>query len=149
MFQSASSRALQGRAHLALANGTGVVAFVARGVGLGLAGDTPLPLALPSEFSLYFVEFVGIGNASVSLAAGAATLGLYTGPAQGGVALATQQALNAITSAAPNTAGNAANLTLGNGYTIALDAATLYLNVGTANGSPAAVDVALSVRMLS
>jgi hypothetical protein len=121
------------------------LAFTIRGVQLNTTGDTPIPIALPTGFSLYYINAARIANPSASLSAGSARAGLYTAPSQGGVAMVSQTALTAITATAPNTPGNMTSMTLNNPATTALNAATLYFNVGTANGSNATVDVTVVI----
>ncbi|MGD1035907.1 MAG: hypothetical protein ABR878_01685 [Roseiarcus sp.] len=119
--------------------------LVARNVNLNALGDTPIAVPpLPNGFSRYKVNNVNIMNASTSLTT--AKLGIYTAPSQGGYAIIGQTALSTITSSSPNTSGNsdAPSVT-----TNCLNASTLYVNVGTAQGAAATADVALFVFPLS
>ena len=89
----------------------------------------------------FTVTKLQVNNASTSLTT--ATMSLYTAAAAGGSALAADQALSALTvattgnanltlaAAASNTVLNAATLTTAN---------TLYLRIGTAQGTAATVD---------
>jgi hypothetical protein len=126
----------------------GRVALIARGVNLDLVADTPIAVALPYGFSRYYLVAVRVLNASVSLTSAAAAL--YTGAGAGGIALASPQALSAITATAANTAANMTPLTLAISDTSEfVSSATLYIRCTTAQGAPATADVAIYLDPLS
>jgi parallel beta-helix repeat protein len=114
---------------------------------LNATGDTSVPITMPVGATRYTVFAIRISNSTGNLPNGTGTLGAYTGAGRTGVTLASQQALNTIiTSQADATAGNAGSMTLAVGATQSFTATTLYLNVQTAQGATAAIDVALVLR---
>lgn len=122
-----------------LASGA-VLAGALKGVNLNSA-NTDNAIAINSPTPNYIVERITVVNASTSLTT--ATAGLFTSTGGGGVAVAANQALSAITGAAINTAANALNLTVN---TLWLNSATLQFRVGTAQGATATGDVYVYIR---
>lgn len=103
---------------------------VARAVSVNALGDTALPILTSTTWS---VANVIITNASVSLTA--AVAGVFTAPSAGGTAIVAAAALAALT-----------GLTVVSQRTVATTAAftatpSMYLNVSTAQGAAATVDV--------
>ena len=116
-----------------------------RSVNLNSTGDTNVVIPLPAGFTRYAVVSVRVVNASVSLTA--AKIGIYTAASQGGVALLAQTALSGITSASANVANDMATLTpIATAY---LTNSSIYLNVGTAQGSAATADISIQIIPLS
>ena len=112
----------------------------ARSVNLNAVGDT----AVHVPYSKYIARLVTTDNASTTLAASSATLGVYTAPAAGGTAVVTA----ATGSLTPLTAA-----TKFKDCTIAasadhLTADTLYVRVGVAHGAPATCDVFMELQSL-
>jgi len=100
-----------------------------QGVNVNATGDTVLPVLNTTNYSVSNVIFT---NASVSLSSAAA--GLFTAPSAGGtgiVANAALSALSASTVVSQRTVASTATQTGPN----------LYVNVGTAQGAAATMDV--------
>ncbi|WP_158812536.1 hypothetical protein [Methylocapsa sp. S129] len=127
---------------IAALNNVGIICFTARNVNLNATGDTAVPISMPAGTSRYRLNFVAIDNSQGALPT-TARLGIYTAASQGGVAIASPQALSAITSQSTDTAGNLMVAVLNNAATTSFVDATLYVNVGTAQGTPATVDVVI------
>jgi len=102
---------------------------VATGVNANATGDTVLPII---DSSSYSVKFVVATNASVSLSSAAA--GLFTAPSAGGTAIVSNAALSALTSSTVVSERTVAS-------TAAQTGQNLYVNVGTAQGAAATLDV--------
>lgn len=100
-----------------------------KGVNVNATGDTILPIVASTFFS---VERVLFANASVSLTAAAA--GVFSGPAASGTAIVANAALSSQTS---NLIVNRPTVATTN----AMTGQMLYLNVGTAQGAAATMDV--------
>lgn len=116
-------------------------------LNLNATGDTAVPITMPVGATRYVVFAIRVSHSTGNLPNGTGTLGAYTGAGRTGVTLANQQALNTlITSQADATAGNANALTLAAANTQSFTATTLYLNVQTAQGATAAIDVAFVLR---
>lgn len=98
-------------------------------VNVNATGDTVLPVQNTGRFSVSNVVFT---NASVSLTT--ATAGLFTAPNAGGTAIVADAALSALTSASVVSQRTVAS-------TAAQTGGNLYLNVGTAQGAAATMDV--------
>lgn len=111
----------------------GLLAF-ATGVSINAAG-TDVSLAVPA--SLYIVRRVVITNASTSLGASLATLGVFTAAGGGGTVVVTPALLTGLT-VASKFADMSLALTANT-----LSAATLFLRNVIANGSAATVDAYL------
>lgn len=124
------------------------LSILTRGVNLNVTGDNYVSVALPTGITRFRIKEVIVANAS-SAPGSSARLGLYTGAGQTGVTVASQQALNAITSAAANTAGNSIVMTLNNATTTTFNVATLYINVGTINNSALTADVLIVIQPIS
>jgi hypothetical protein len=92
-------------------------------------GDTVLPIINSTTYS---VSNVVMTNASVSLTTAAA--GVFTAPAAGGTAIVSNAALSALTSSTVVSQRTVAS-------TAAQSGQNLYVNVGTAQGAAATVDV--------
>jgi len=103
---------------------------VATGVNVNSTGDQAT-LAI-NNASSYSVSNVVFTNASISLTTAAA--GLFTAPAAGGTGLVANAALSALTSSTVVSQRTVASTAL-------QTAQNLYLNVGTAQGAAATMDV--------
>lgn len=122
-------------------------AFRVANYNLNATGDTPVAIVLPPGATRWALFAVRVSNSTGNLPNGTATVGLYTGAGRTGTTLVAQQALNAvITSQADATAGNAGTTATAVGATQSFTATTIYLNVQTAQGATAAVDVAIVLR---
>jgi hypothetical protein len=102
---------------------------VATGVNANATGDTVLPII---DSSSYSVKFVVATNASVSLSSAAA--GVFTAPSAGGTAIVSNAALSALTGPTVVSERTVAS-------TAAQTGQNLYVNVGTAQGAAATLDV--------
>ena len=103
-----------------------------RGVNVNATGDTLIPLINATQFSVDAVVFT---NASTSLTTAAA--GIFPSANAGGTAIVSNAALSALTGAtvfSKRTINSNAVQTAGPG-------GSLYLNVGTAQGAAATMDV--------
>ena len=98
-------------------------------VNVNATGDTVLPVQNTGRFS---VSNVVCTNASTSLTT--ATAGLFTAPNAGGTAIVADAALSGLTSASVVSQRTVAS-------TAAQTGGNLYLNVGTAQGAAATMDV--------
>jgi hypothetical protein len=99
------------------------------GVNANATGDTVLPII---DSSSYSVKFVVATNASVSLSSAAA--GVFTAPSAGGTAIVSNAALSALTGPTVVSERTVAS-------TAAQTGQNLYVNVGTAQGAAATLDV--------
>ena len=103
---------------------------VARGVNVNATGDVAvMPIVNSSSFSVFQVVFT---NASISLTTAAA--GVFTAAAAGGTAIVANAALSGLTSATVFSQRTVATTALQTGQ-------NLYVNVGTAQGAAATMDV--------
>jgi hypothetical protein len=100
-----------------------------QGVNVNAAGDTVLPINNTSSYSVSNVVFT---NASTSLTT--ALAGVFTAPSAGGTAIVANAALSAMTSASVVSQRTVAT-------TAAQTSQNLYVNVGTAQGAAATMDV--------
>ena len=100
-----------------------------QGVNVNATGDTVLPII---DSSTYSVSNVVMTNASISLTTAAA--GVFTAPAAGGTAIVSNAALSALTGSTVVSQRTVAS-------TAAQTGQNLYVNVGTAQGAAATVDV--------
>ena len=102
---------------------------VATGVNANATGDTVLPII---DSSSYSVKFVVATNASISLSSAAA--GVFTAPSAGGTAIVSNAALSALTGPTVVSERTVASTAVQTGQ-------NLYVNVGTAQGAAATLDV--------
>ena len=103
---------------------------VATGVNVNATGDQAvLPIINSSNYSIANVVFT---NASVSLSSAAA--GLFTAPTAGGTGVVANAALSALTGPTVVSQRTVASTAIQSGQ-------NLYLNVGTAQGAAATMDV--------
>lgn len=122
-------------------------AFRVANYNLNATGDTPVAIVLPPGATRWVLFAVRLSNSTGNLPNGTGTLGLYTGAGRTGTTLVTQQTLNSVvTSQADATAGNAGTTSTAVNATQSFTATTIYLNVQTAQGATAAVDVAIVLR---
>jgi hypothetical protein len=98
-------------------------------VNVNATGDTVLPILDTSSYSVSNVIFT---NASISLTTAAA--GVFTAPSAGGTGIVANAALSALTGSTIVSQRTVAS-------TAALSGPNLYLNVGTAQGAAATMDV--------
>ena len=100
-----------------------------QGVNVNAGGDTVLPIINTDRYGVSNVIFT---NASVSLTT--ALAGVFTAPSAGGTAIVSNAALSAMTSASVVSQRTVAS-------TAAISGQNLYVNVGTAQGAAATMDV--------
>ena len=100
-----------------------------QGVNVNATGDTVLPILNTGSYSVSNVIFT---NASTSLTTAAA--GLFTAPSAGGTGIVANAALSALTGATVVSQRTVAS-------TAAQTGQNLYVNVGTAQGAAATMDV--------
>lgn len=100
-----------------------------QGVNVNATGDTVLPILNTNSYSVSNVIFT---NASVSLTTAAA--GVFTAPAAGGTGIVANAALSAMTASTVVSQRTVASTALQTG-------GNLYVNVGTAQGAAATMDV--------
>ena len=100
-----------------------------QGVNVNATGDTVLPVINTNSYGVSNVIFT---NASVSLTTAAA--GLFTAPSAGGTGIVANAALSAMTASTVVSQRTVASTALQTG-------GNLYLNVGTAQGAAATMDV--------
>jgi hypothetical protein len=99
------------------------------GVNVNATGDTVLPIINTTGYSVSNVVFT---NASISLSSAAA--GLFTAPSAGGTGIVANAALSALTGPTIVSQRTVASTALQAGQ-------NLYVNVGTAQGAAATMDV--------
>ena len=100
-----------------------------QGVNVNATGDTVLPIINSNTYSVSNVIFT---NASTSLTTAAA--GLFTAPSAGGTGIVANAALSALTGSTVVSQRTVAS-------TAAQTGQSLYINVGTAQGATATMDV--------
>jgi hypothetical protein len=100
-----------------------------QGVNVNATGDTVLPILNTGSYSVSNVIFT---NASVSLSSAAA--GLFTAPSAGGTGIVANAALSALSASTVVSQRTVAS-------TAAQTGQNLYVNVGTAQGAAATMDV--------
>ena len=100
-----------------------------QGVNVNATGDTVLPILDTGSYSVSNVIFT---NASTSLTT--ALAGVFTAPSAGGTGIVANAALSALTSASVVSQRTVAS-------TAAQTGQNLYINVGTAQGATATMDV--------
>jgi hypothetical protein len=100
-----------------------------QGVNVNATGDTVLPIVNTNSYSVSNVIFT---NASVSLTTAAA--GVFTAPSAGGTGIVANAALSALTGSTVVSQRTVASTALQTG-------GNLYVNVGTAQGAAATMDV--------
>jgi len=100
-----------------------------QGVNVNATGDTVLPIINSNTYSVSNVIFT---NASTSLTTAAA--GLFTAPSAGGTGIVSNAALSALTGSTVVSQRTVAS-------TAAQTGQNLYINVGTAQGATATMDV--------
>jgi hypothetical protein len=100
-----------------------------QGVNVNATGDTVLPVLNTGNYSVSNVIFT---NASVSLSSAAA--GLFTAPSAGGTGIVANAALSALSASTVVSQRTVASTATQTGQ-------NLYVNVGTAQGAAATMDV--------
>jgi len=144
---NASGGLLAYGSNVGLHAGISEAAFRVSQLNLNATGDTAVTITMPQGATRWVLFAIRVSNSTGNLPNGTGTLGAYTGAGRTGVTLASQQALNTlITSQADATAGNVNALTLASANNQSFTATTLYLNVQTAQGATAAIDVAIVLR---
>lgn len=144
---NASGGLLAYGSNVGLHAGISEAAFRVSQLNLNATGDTAVTITMPQGATRWVLFAIRVSNSTGNLPNGTGTLGAYTGAGRTGVTLASQQALNTlITSQADATAGNVNALTLAVANNQSFTATTLYLNVQTAQGAAAAIDVAIVLR---
>lgn len=121
--------------------------FVAPAVNFNVAStDTPVAITLPAGINNYIVNKVSICNASHTLVT--ATVGVFGAASGGTPTISANQAIT-VTNGTANTALNTQSLTLASAATIAYNLSTLYVRVGTAEGTAATADVVITIQLLN
>lgn len=121
--------------------------IIVKGVNFNAANtDTIVTFTLPPGVSRYAVGSVWLNNASASIST--ATVSIRTGAGATGATIAAAQAIT-VTATATDTVNNAQSLTLTNAATEAYNDLTLYVRVGTAQGSGATADVIINLIYLT
>lgn len=144
IVNSVSVRAASGQAGTAE---LGPSRYVLKGVNFNSANtDNSVTIALPTGVSRYAISSVWINNASASIST--ATISVRTGAGATGATIAAAQAIT-VTATATDTVNNAQSLTLTNAGTEAYNDTTLFVRIGTAQGSAATADVTINVIYLS
>ncbi len=144
---NASGGLLAYGSNVGLHAGVSEAAFRVSQLNLNATGDTAVTITMPQGATRWVLFAVRLSNSTGNLPNGTGTLGLYTGAGRTGTTLVTQQLLNGvITSQSDGTAGNAGTTSTAVGATQSFTATTIYLNVQTAQGATAAVDVAIVLR---
>jgi len=122
------------------------VRLAIRNLNLNATGDTAVTIPLPTGISNYNVSAIRLTNSQTSAPSSTARIGVYSAASLGGTALVTQQAINTLSLFSAGVSTNVLALTLALGASTALNYATLYVNVGTANGAAATADVIISIN---
>jgi hypothetical protein len=117
--------------------------LAALGVNCNTVADTLIAVTLPAGLTRYRVARITVLNCSIPLSA--AQAGVYTSAAAGGAVIAAPQTLAALTSNAPNAAGNAFDLTLNLPPATFFTSANLYFRVTTPQGAAATVDCIVDI----
>jgi hypothetical protein len=124
----------------------GVLRFRVTGVNFNSANtDNAVAITLPAGVTRYLITRTMISNASASIST--ATVGVFTSTGGGGQTIAANQAIT-VTATAVDTVNNAMQLSATNANTMAYNDATLYVRVGTAQGSAATADVIIDIYPL-
>jgi hypothetical protein len=118
--------------------------LAAIGVNANVVGDTAITVPLPAGMTRYRIGRVTVLNASVPLTAAFAAV--YSASGGGGVGVVTPQALNTLTTNAPNSAGNASDLPMALTPATFFTAPALYFRITTAQGAAATVDVVVQIE---
>lgn len=125
--------------------GIGLIRVALTGVNFNSANtDNAVSIALPTGISRYAVFRVFINNASASIST--ATLGVFTATGGGGQTVVGNSSIT-VTAAGSDQANDMQTLTPT--ATEAFDDATLYVRIGTAEGSAATADVVLLIAPLT
>lgn len=126
----------------------GSLRVLVRGVNLHATGDTAVAIALPPGYSRYAVIATIATNPSAVPTS--AKFGVYTAAAQGGTPInSPAQQTVTISTISPNTSGNTSTLTLAAAGLASFNAATLFINVGTASAAACTVDIIIKIDPLS
>lgn len=121
--------------------------FTAKAVNFNSANsDTSVAITLPAGVARYAIDSVWLNNASTSIST--ATVGVFTGAGGGGQTIAANQAIT-VTAISTDANNNAQSLTLTHGTTEAYNDTTLFVRVGTAQGSAATADVIIYLKPLT
>lgn len=110
--------------------------------------DNALTITLPTGITRYRVLHVLCFNAGPATSLTTATAGLFTATGGGGVAIAANQALSAITQSADDTVANGMQLTAANAPNTRFADTTLFVRVGTAQGASAFGDFYVFIQPL-
>ena len=121
-----------------------IYTLAALAVNANAVADNAIAVALPYGLSRYRVQRISCLNPSTPLSV--AQAGVYTSVSGGGTAIAAAQTLAGLTTNAPNSAGNAIDLTLALAAATFFGAPTLYFRITTAQGSAATVDVVIEIQ---
>lgn len=107
--------------------------------------DNVLPITLPPGATIWRCNGGNVFNASSVITT--ATIGLFTGAGGTGITIGSNQTVT-ISSIAPNTNGNTYTATILNAGTEAYNLASIFLRVGTAQGTPVTADVTIFIFVL-
>lgn len=122
-----------------------VLGGLATGVNLN-SGNTDTAITINSPTPNYRINAVLVVNTGTTASLTTVTAGLFTTTGGGGLALAANQALAAITANAVNTDANALSLTATVGIRTKINSTTLQFRVGTAQGAAATGDVYVYIQ---
>jgi hypothetical protein len=132
---------------VALTLNIGVMRFIKTAVNFNSANtDNAVTITLPTGITRYLITRTMISNASASIST--ATVGVFTATGGGGQTIAANQAIT-VTATAADTNNNAMQLSATNANTMAYNDTTLYVRVGTAQGSAATADVIIDIYPLT
>lgn len=121
--------------------------FVAAGVNFNSANtDTSIAITLPTGVTRYKISQVFISHASASITT--ATFGCFTGAGGTGIAFVAAGTAITVSTASENTNNNTMTTAAVNVNTLSYTAGTLFFRVGTAQGSAATADVAITITPL-
>lgn len=112
------------------------------------SANTDNAIAITSPNTNYRVQAVLVKNKGTTASLTTATAGLFTATGAGGLALAANQALSAITAKDVNTDANLLSLAITVGARTWINSETLQFRVGTAQGAAATADVYVYIQPL-
>lgn len=110
-------------------------------LNLNAVADTPIFV----PFARFQVTGMKLSNASRTLAASGATVGLYTAPAAAGTAIVTPAVATALTTADIVDVRTLASTALASGTVVNNTLRQLYVRVGVADGAAATCDVLIEL----
>lgn len=121
----------------------GNLEFRVTGINFNSANtDTPVTLRMPPGITRYFVQGLRLSHASASIST--ATVGVFTGAGATGQTMAANQAIT-LTASAENTVNNGMTLAQTNAGTETYTSTTIFVRVGTPQGSAATADFTITI----